>query len=154
MRAAKEAGLNVAVETTGNVPRATMEAMEPYVDHFLFDFKHSDDKTLASITGADGLLIKGNLSWLLELCPQKVNVRIPVIPSFNFEADTLAGMLEQLREWGCQKVNLLPYHVLGKAKYERMGLGYSCPERSLDEDALLPFHCRALELGMESRIGA
>lgn len=154
VRAAKAAGLNVAVETTGNVPFETVCAVEPYVDHFLYDYKHADDTILRQVTGGDGLLVKRNLTWLLAEHADKVNAHIPVIPGFNHDHDLLMGMIDELRSLGCNKINLLPYHTLGKGKYEQMGWRYTCPDKPLEDEALTEYHLHALSIGMESRIGA
>lgn len=154
LREARRRGLDTAVETTGNVPRSTIEKVEPYVDHFLYDFKHSDPDRLHEVTGGDGLLIEGNLRWLLKRCPERINVRIPVIPGFNFDERTLMGMLERLHGMGVLRVNLLPYHTLGLGKYQKLGIAYRCPRQALSDKDLEPYHRRALALGMESKIGA
>lgn len=152
--AAKRARLTVAVETTGNIPQETIETVRPFVDHWLYDLKHIDDSRLHGVIGANGPRIKSNLIWLLKCCPERVNVRIPVVPGFNYEEETLHGMLDWLVSHGCTKVNLLPYHTLGKGKYERLGWDYTCSDSSLKDEDLLPYHEYALERGMESKIGA
>jgi pyruvate formate lyase activating enzyme len=144
LEAAKVEGLNTAVETTGNVARSTVEAVEPLVDHFLHDLKHLDDVRLREVTGGDGL----------SVAPERVNVRIPVIPGFNHDDATIRSMLDWLAERGCTKVNLLPYHTLGRSKCTRMGKAYEWDEHPLDEADLAAYHAYALELGMESKVGA
>lgn len=151
---ARAAGLTTAVETTGNVPSSTIERLEPAVDYFLYDLKHIDDDRLREVAGGNGTLIKRNLQWLAERVPEKINVRIPVIPGFNFERETLEAMISALCGWGVRRVNLLPYHVLGKNKYARLGRAYVMPGESMRDEELEPYHRYALALGMESKIGA
>lgn len=154
LREARRRGLSTAVETTGNVPAKTIAAVMPYVDWFLYDFKHIDSDVLACVTKGNGALIQGNLMQLAKQYPEKINVRIPVIPGFNYDDKTLASMLGWLRDIGVRRVNLLPYHTLGKNKYRKLGWDYTVPGASLRDEDLAPFHELALSLGLESKIGA
>lgn len=154
VRSAKRRALNVVVETTGNVSRRVIDEIDPYVDHYLFDFKHFDSEALREMTGGDEALIRANLRYVLDRDATRVHVHIPVIPGFNFEAATLRTMLEQLHEMGCLKVDLLPYHTLARAKVQKMGRTWWSDAEGLTDDALAPFHRYAQELGMESKIGA
>jgi len=147
-------GFDTAVETTGNVPRATVLGVEPLVDHFLYDLKHLDEKTLREATGGNAALVTENLVHLARQCSEKINVRIPVIPGFNFYPDTIRSMIEWCRAVGVTRVNLLPYHTLGRDKYRKMGRAYTGVEHMLVDADLESFHEYALSLGMESKIGA
>ncbi len=153
LKASKERGLNTAVETTGNYSLKTLQRAEPYIDHFLYDFKHLDDNILKNITGGDGVLIKKNLKYLISRDPEKVNVRMPIIPGFNFETNLIKETLEYLKQLGVKRVNLLPYHTLGKIKYEKMRKQYEINEKMLYETDLEEFHQYALGLGLKSKIG-
>lgn len=154
LKKSKEYGLDTAVETTGNYSLSLLKKAEPYIDHFLYDFKHLDDKILKEVTGGNGILIKENLKYLISRDASKINVRMPIIPGFNFDEDLIRKTLLYLKDLGVKKVNLLPYHTLGKMKYEKMGMTYSLPGNMMSEEKLEEFHNFALKLGMESKIGA
>jgi pyruvate formate lyase activating enzyme len=83
-----------------------------------------------------------------------VNVRIPVIPGFNYDPELLVAMIDWLKAAGALRVNLLPYHTLARDKYRKMGREYACPLDPLDDRDLVSFHEYALSVGMESKIGA
>ena len=51
-------------------------------------------------------------------------VRIPLIPDFNTDKDSVAAIGELLRSRDIRYAELLPFHRLGSAKYEAMGLEY------------------------------
>lgn len=153
-REAHRRGLTTGVETTGNVARTTLEAVEPHVDHFLYDLKHLDAQVLRDVAHGNRDLICENLRWLAAKAPEKINVRIPVIPGFNYDHDTLVAMIAWLHGVGVLRVNLLPYHTLGLVKYDKMGMGYQLPRAMLHDDDLAEYHEYALGLGMESKIGA
>lgn len=153
LRASKERGLNTAVETTGNYSLKALQAAEPYIDHFLYDFKHLDDEVLKRITGGNGKQIKENLIYLVKMCPDKLTVRMPIIPGFNFDSALIKKTLGYLQQLGVKNVNLLPYHTLGKAKYEKLGRVYQMTDKMLHEEDLEEYHQYALKIGLESRIG-
>ncbi len=153
LRASKERGLNTAVETTGNYSLKALQTAEPYIDHLLYDFKHLDDEVLKRVTGGNGRQIKENLIYLVEMCPDKLTVRMPIIPGFNFDSALIKETLGYLQQLGVKNVNLLPYHTLGKAKYEKLGRAYQMTDKMLHEEDLEEYHQYALKIGLESRIG-
>ena len=121
LRKARERGLHTAVETTGNVPERLFDAALPYVDLWLFDWKHSDQGILGQVTGADGEMVLCNLS---KCDPSKVVLRMPCIPGFNMDEAHFEAAFDMASRMGIRRVDLLPYHTLGKVKYERMGMEY------------------------------
>ena len=154
LKAAKEAGLNTAIETTGNYSLQSLQDVMPYVDTFLYDFKHPDDEILKEVTGGNGALIKSNLKYLLSRRADRVNVRMPIIPGFNYDSDTIKAAIDYVYSIGAKKINLLPYHSLGKPKFEKMNREYNLPTEMMQKKDLEEYHQYALSLGMESKIGA
>lgn len=43
--------MHVAIETTGNYSQDYLEKALPYIDLFLFDIKHINEKKLKEVTG-------------------------------------------------------------------------------------------------------
>lgn len=123
LKAAKEEGFHTAVETTGNVTEPAFRQGLPFADLFLFDLKHSEPEALRTTTGGDLLLILGNLRLAVE-SGSEVCVRVPVIPGFNHDPGTIEGILSLASDCGVRAVELLPYHILGKSKYARLGRVY------------------------------
>lgn len=122
LRLAKQAGLHVAVETTGYYNLEFLKSVEEYIDLFLFDIKQLDREKLAAVTGAKLQIIADSFGYLTEHRPQDVIARIPVIPNFN--ENDLEQMIAFALEHHVQAVNLLPYHTLGKSKWEQMQKQY------------------------------
>ena len=132
LKKAKEAGLHVAVETTGACEPDVLKQCEPYIDLFLFDFKHPDTKKLTEVTGAPAEVIRANFEDLCSRRPHDVIVRVPVIPGFN--RDVLGEIIAVAKDRQVKAVNLLPYHSLGKTKWHQLGLPY----RYEEEPAMRP----------------
>ncbi len=122
----KAEGLHTAIETTGNAPAEHILACEPLIDLFLFDLKHADARRFAEVTKGDLALVLANLALLP---PDKVVLRVPVIPGFNHDEATLRSIFEIARTHGIRRVDLLPYHTLGVGKYEQLGIPYALGER-------------------------
>lgn len=120
----------------------------------LYDIKYLDDERLKEVVGSDGELVRSNLVWLAQLCPDKINVRIPVIPTFNYEPETLYKMIDWIHEVGGLRINLLPYHTFGLGKYEKLSRSYTYSRKSLQDEDLIAYHEYAPASGVESKIGA
>jgi len=121
----KAEGLHTAVETTGNTPTENIQACEPLIDLFLFDVKHPDPVRFKEVTGGDHALVLHNLALLP---PQKVVLRVPVIPGFNFDEQVLGDLFRLALSYSIRRVDLLPYHTLGRGKYEQLGRAYPYDE--------------------------
>ena len=146
LRSCKTQRLHTAVETTGNVPPRSIAAAEPLIDLFLFDFKHPDAYTLKNVTGGDLTLIMANLR---KLTPQKVVLRVPVIPGFNFDRETVWRIFEMALAQHITRVDLLAYHELGKGKYAQLGLPYRCgAEKSLTKNDLADLKALGTRMGL------
>ena len=153
LKMCKQKNISTAVETTGDVPFERIREAEPYLDLFLYDFKHLDNIRLKKVTAGNGKRIKANLTGLLKTCPDKVIVRIPIIPGFNFEEALLKKTFHYLQDLGVKKLHLLPYHTLGKPKYEKMGKLYTMETSMMKEEELSSYRLYAQDLGFDVEIG-
>ena len=145
IQAFKKENLHVAVETTGSYPLELLKQAEPYIDLFLFDVKHTDAKKLKEVTGGNWEQIIINLSYL---DPKKVISRTPVIPTFNDDPETLRSILELDARLGIQQANFLPYHSMGKTKWEQLHKTYLYDFPMMDPAQLTPY----IELGKQYHV--
>ena len=118
----KQEGLHVAIETTGNYSQDYLEKALPYIDLFLFDIKHINEKKLKEVTGGNLKIIMDNFKYLLKKVPEKVVMRVPVIPGFN--DDVIYDIIDLACFLNVKEINLLPYHSLGKNKWEQLQKEY------------------------------
>jgi pyruvate formate lyase activating enzyme len=120
----KERYLHTAVETCGSVPWESIEETLPYIDLFLYDLKEMDPERHRRFTGVVNEVVLNNYKRLAET-GKKIIARVPVIPGFNDRDDNFDMMIDFLNEHTpCIRVSLLPYHRLGKTKYDRLGMEY------------------------------
>ena len=123
-----EQGVSVLVDTAGCVPYCAFEALNPFVSGYLFDFKTASEDKYKSI-GADLSLVTDNVRRLIE-DKQNVIIRIPLIPDFNCDDESIYEICHRLADLGIDRVELLPFHRLGSAKYEAMGIKYAYAEQA------------------------
>lgn len=124
LRLSKEEGFHTAIETCGAVGWQNIKRLLPHLDLVLFDLKHTDPTIHRRFTGSSNLTILENLRKTTG-SGAKVIVRIPLIPDFNADKESLiaiAKFVQSLRV--VNEVHLLAYHTLGKSKYHALGLPY------------------------------
>ena len=127
-RLLKENNVSVLVDTAGCVSYSAFEALDPFVDGYLFDFKTADAEKYRDI-GGDLTLVSENISSLIR-DGKNIRIRIPLIPDFNTDRQSIEDICKHLCAIGIKEVDLLPFHRLGSAKYEAMGLKYAYKARS------------------------
>lgn len=123
LRAAKETGINTAIESTACAEYSRIEAILPYLDTYLMDIKHINSDKHREFTGRSNKLILENAK---KLANEKCNliVRVPVIPTFNDTPQEIYDIAAFARSIGVKEIHLLPYHRLGTDKYTALGREY------------------------------
>ncbi|MHB1315935.1 MAG: glycyl-radical enzyme activating protein [Christensenellales bacterium] len=119
----KEQNYNVCIETCLYAPTQTVKEVIPFVDTFLCDIKHVDSEKHKQYVGETPDLILENLKYIIS-SGREVIARIPVIPGFNHDEDSMRRISAKLGELGVKNVNLLPFHQLGENKYLQLGRPY------------------------------
>lgn len=116
--------ISVAIDTAGNVPFESVEMLLPYAQWFLYDIKAADSDIHKRLTGVGNKRILENLRRLLDIAPEKVILRIPVIPGCNdtpqnSQIPKIAALLSRMPK--PYELELLPYHRLGESKRAALG---------------------------------
>ena len=125
LQKAKEKGIHTAVETCGYVKSEHLIKMLPYIDLFLYDFKESDEERHKKYTGVSQELIMKNLSIINDY-GSRIILRCPIVPTYNDREEHLIAIANIANSFSnIEKVEVMPYHILGKAKYEQLGINYS-----------------------------
>lgn len=116
----KENSIHTAVDTSGFVPRESIDKVLPYTDTFLYDIKTFDDSVHMTYTGQSNKRILENLRYLSSL-NKDIEIRIPLIPSVNDNQMNQIGiMISKLPSK--PKVRILPYHNYYHSKYKAIDL--------------------------------
>lgn len=128
LKLAKEAGLNTCMETCGYASPERVQAVAPYVDLFLYDYKETAPALHRKFTGVDNALILSNLR-LLDSLGARLILRCPIIPGCNDRLEHFIGIAETAKSLSnVLEINVEPYHPLGKSKSERLGREYPLGE--------------------------
>lgn len=117
----KNANINTAVDTAGNVPFARYEEILPYTDYLLYDIKAFSEKLHIKCTGVSNKLIKDNLQKLSNKDISLI-IRVPIISGANDDFQELSQIAEFLTDINILKIELLPYHTYGIGKYSTFGI--------------------------------
>lgn len=124
VKALKEKGISVLIDTAGCLPWENFEDVIDDTEIFYFDFKTADDMLYKTVISGDKTLILSNLNRLIER-NKIVHVRIPLIPGFNMKDEDCERICADLSNVGVKYVDLLPFHRLGSSKYEALGMDYA-----------------------------
>lgn len=120
----KRLGIRSAVETCGHVPAQTLLELEPLIGLFLFDVKAVAPNLHERCTGASNELILQNLRALAERGASKITVRVPLVPGYTDAEENLSAIASLTAALGIAQAELMPYHELGRDKYEGLGRQY------------------------------
>lgn len=100
---------HLCVETSLNVPWKNVEIAANCMDRFYIDCKDTNADIYRRYTGRDNLQMLENLRKLLsQIGPERITVRIPLIPEFNTEADRRCS-LELLQNLGLTQFDFFTY---------------------------------------------
>ena len=120
LKAAKEAGLHTAVETSGFAPWERIRKLLPLVDLWLWDVKAAPEKH-EKLIGVPWEPIHDNLLKLAG-SGASIMLRCPLVPGINDEDAQLIRIAEQADRLGCvRRIDLEPYHPLGEGKNLALG---------------------------------
>ena len=115
---------HTAVETCGMTKWENLEKIIKHLNLLYFDLKHMDDRTHRKITGVSNQIILENARKASERAP--MIIRLPLIPGLNDSVENVKATAEFVLELGgnIQRMELLPYHILGEISYSRLGREY------------------------------
>lgn len=127
LKACRESHVHTAIETCGYGKWENVKDVFNYTDQVFFDLKAMDSQLHKALTGVDNEIILQNAENVARN-GNEIIFRIPLIPGYN---DSLTN-IEQTGEFVSKLgkfndqvfVEILPYHDLGKDKYQWLDLEY------------------------------
>lgn len=100
---------HLCAETALNVPWENVARVADCIDHFYIDCKDTDPDIYLRYTGQDNARMLDNLRRLLEITdPERITVRVPLIPGFNTEEDQIRSR-NLLQNMGVVNFDLFTY---------------------------------------------
>ena len=129
----KSRRIHTAVDTSGFSTWEVLENIAPFTDLFLYDIKAYSSSLHEKLTGVPNSLIWENLERLAQKGAD-INLRVLLIEGCNAIDEEVAKIAERCASMGIKKVNLLPYHDMGKYKYTKLGREYDSNSMSTPSD--------------------
>lgn len=119
----KENGIHTAIDTAGGVSDGYDEILD-LVDLVILDIKAVEADEYKFITGQE----KTNFDKFLKTCiakNKKLWLRQVIVPGIN-DDEKHVKLLKNFAKTvtNVERIELLPYHSLGKSKYEELGIDY------------------------------
>ena len=152
LQEAKQRGLHCAIETSGHgSSEAALEIFE-LCDQILFDCKHTDPEEHLRHTGVDNRLILKNLALAAEKFASRITLRIPFIDGVNATEENVEATIALAKKLGIEEIHLLPYHELGKGKYEKLGRPYEFEGTTPTTEQLTYFEQKILSSGLRCKL--
>lgn len=137
LKACKNENLHTAVDTSGLAKQDDFEKIVAFTDLFLFDLKLMDAELHKKYTGGSNQKILKNLKFISER-NKTIRIRIPVVKGVNDSEENIGQTISFLKPLkGIEQVDLLPYHHIGKSKYQRFGLTYKMPNQVQTTDKVM-----------------
>jgi len=120
----KEAGVHLAIETSGYWPSKYLEKIQKTFDLILFDLKHVDLNKCKQFLGTASNAALSNLKTILD-SRFPIEVRITLIPGFN-DSDADLKSLAAFLNNGTRKPEILlqPFHRLAVSKQNLFDIPY------------------------------
>lgn len=139
IRACKEQQIHVAIETASYVTWENMENLLPYVDLWICDIKAISASLFKEGCGQNIDVICENLKRLSACQGAKMWIRVPLITNFNDTKEELGKIRKFIDSLGnsVERVEILPYHDIGKTKYYAMGKSYELEELPIPTEEMI-----------------
>lgn len=148
--AAKGMGVHTALDTNGYLGDKLSDAELETIDLVLLDIKTWDPDRHRSLTGMDNA---PTLAFARRLAERRrpVWVRYVLVPGVTDDLDDIGHTAAFAAGLGnVERVDVLPFHQLGKYKWERLGIPYTLanalpPDQALVEKAIGVFKATGLK---------
>lgn len=132
----KEEGFNTCIDTNGGFFNDDVKRLLEFTDLVLLDVKHIDSEHHKFLTNQENTTTLRLLDYLAE---QNISVwlRYVLVPGLTDNPNDLHRLGQRVKDLSnIQKLEIQPYHTLGKHKYEHLGMEYKLndiPENTIKQ---------------------
>lgn len=123
----KKQGFNICLDTSAFGDKKYYKKILPLVDTILLDIKAFTNEKYMS-------LVRGNMKVLKEFMNDlpsynfhgQIWIRHVMIPSYTDNIECMHQLIDVIKPISnyVERIEILPYHIMGKEKYESMGIPY------------------------------
>ncbi|MCB5178260.1 pyruvate formate-lyase-activating protein [Streptomyces antimicrobicus] len=137
LRACKERGLHTALDTSGALGARADDALLADTDLVLLDIKSFDADVYRRLTGGP-LAPTLSFATRLQRLGVPVWIRYVLVPGWTDDAAAVDGLARFLADLdNVDRVDVLPFHKLGAAKYDALGIPFPLQDSPLPDVALV-----------------
>lgn len=130
LRGAREMGIHTALDTNGFLGDKLSDAELDEIDLFLLDIKSWDPETHVRVTAKP---VEPVLAFARRLAERKrpTWIRFVLVPGYTDARENIEGIAKFVASLGnVERVDVLPFHQLGRFKWEQMGMKYELANAS------------------------
>ena len=144
--------VHTAIETALFVPWDHIAAVLPFCDLIFADCKLANPEHHRTYTGQDNRHILTNLQRLVNEAPERVTVRIPLIPTINDSESDITAFAAVLTPFAKRLagIEVLRYNNLASSKYAQCGKTYTDFGEPQTPEQLQTF-CTSLQHTLENK---
>ena len=120
----KEEGIHICLDTNGGAWNSDIEELLRQTDLVMLDCKQFNDRRHEELTGRSNAQTLKTAQWL-EDNGKPFWLRYVLVPGISDFEEDIRALGEHFKDFKMlQRVEILPYHTLGKHKYESLGWEY------------------------------
>ncbi|MCU4158049.1 pyruvate formate lyase-activating protein [Carboxylicivirga sp. A043] len=124
VKALKEEGFHVCIDTNGSILNDDVKAVLEYTDIVLLDIKHINKEQHQLLTGKKNDNTLAFVEYLRSIS-KPVWLRYVLVPGYSDNHEHLHQLGEYFKAFdNIEKLEIQPYHELGAHKYEHLGWQY------------------------------
>lgn len=120
----KNAGIHTAIDTSGYSTSPLLPEILATVDLVIYDLKAADEELYEKIT-SHKMEVTEKFLQLAQSTKTPLWIRQVLVPGLNDNPANLLAMAKRIAELdSVEKIEMLPYHLFGKSKYDLMEIEY------------------------------
>ena len=155
---AKNKGISTCLDTSGiafdrenKALTQKIDALLPLCDLVMLDIKHIDENEHIKLTGHSNKSVLDFARYLNEN-HIKMRVRHVIVPELTFKDEYLLSLGEFLSSFeNIEKIEVLPFHQLGRVKYESLGIDYELKDLPALTQGDAKYALKIIERGMKKQ---
>lgn len=134
LKMCNKAGIHTALDTSGTgYNKKYLDEILKYTNLVILDIKAIDEDNYKKMTGKDMTMFNYFVDRLLEN-NNKIWLRQVIVPNINDTEEYIFKLKKYIKKFkNIEKIELLPYHTMGKEKYDKLNIKYRLTE-TLDMD--------------------
>ena len=147
------AAIHTCLDTCGLARPEVLRKVLEHTDLVLYDIKHMDPVRHEELTGVDNAVVLANARMVAAL-GKPMRIRVPLIPGHNDSEQNMRALAAFMAELKLTRVDLLPYHSLGRDKYNRLGIRYQLSElKPFEEEQVRKIKADLESYGLQVGVG-